>query len=315
MRHLNFSSRKTSTLICGPEDKYLRRACSLLNVDFKSQQGQIFVTGDVKDIELLEGTIRQLENLKEHGTHLQPKMLERGIGILKTDSEADLGAYFNDIILLCPGKPAVTPCTVGQRDYIATIRENDIVFGTGPAGTGKTFVAVAAAVAALKQGDIHKIIITRPAVEAGENLGFLPGDMDEKIAPYLRPILDALREMLPEKDLKRFMDDGTIEVCPLAFMRGRTFDNSYVLLDEAQNTTIEQMKMALTRLGDESKMLITGDPGQHDMAKVRGKSGLVHAMHILRNNPRIPVVKMTVLDVVRHPLVAEIIKAYEADGK
>jgi phosphate starvation-inducible PhoH-like protein len=206
----------------------------------------------------------------------------------------------------------VTPRTAGQRAYVDQLRRHDVVFGVGPAGTGKTYLAVAMAAAALLRGDVKRIVLTRPAVEAGEKLGFLPGDLAEKIDPYLRPLYDALFDVLGAERTARLLERQVIEVAPLAFMRGRTLAEAYVILDEAQNTTIEQMKMFLTRLGERSRMVVTGDPSQVDLPR-GAPSGLADALRVLDGVPTVAVARFTAADVVRHPLVADIIGAYERD--
>lgn len=235
------------------------------------------------------------------------------ISMIREDRAEELSALYSDCICLTSkGKP-VKARTVGQRKYVDAIKKNTLVFGVGPAGTGKTFLAVAMAVTALKQKQISRIILTRPAVEAGEKLGFLPGDLQSKIDPYLRPLYDALGELLGGEGAARNAEKGVIEVCPLAYMRGRTLDDAFIILDEAQNTTPEQMKMFLTRLGNNSKAVVTGDVTQIDLPKMC-KSGLVEAIDILQNIKDIEIFRFTRKDVVRHPLVQKIIEAYEIKG-
>lgn len=235
------------------------------------------------------------------------------ISMIREDRAEELSALYSDCICLTSkGKP-VKARTVGQRKYVDAIKKNTLVFGVGPAGTGKTFLAVAMAVTALKQKQISRIILTRPAVEAGEKLGFLPGDLQSKIDPYLRPLYDALGELLGGEGAARNAEKGVIEVCPLAYMRGRTLDDAFIILDEAQNTTPEQMKMFLTRLGNNSKAVVTGDVTQIDLPKMC-KSGLVEAIDILQNIKDIEIFRFTRKDVVRHPLVQKIIEAYEVKG-
>src|SRR5699024_234771 len=200
--------------------------------------------------------------------------------------------------------------TLGQKRYIDQIRAHDVTFGVGPAGTGKTFLAVVLAIAALKKGQVQKIILTRPAIEAGENLGFLPGDLKEKVDPYLRPVYDALYQIFGVEHTNRLMDRGVIEIAPLAYMRGRTLEDAFVILDEAQNTTVAEMKMFLTRLGYQSKMIVNGDISQIDLPR-GASSGLIHAKHILKDIPAIAFVSFDASDVVRHPVVAKIISAYD----
>jgi phosphate starvation-inducible PhoH-like protein len=232
----------------------------------------------------------------------------------KAKEGADLEGVLSDVIQVTHWGEEIRPKTLGQRRYVQAIEQNDIVFAIGPAGTGKTYLAVAEAVAHLKRGKAGRIILTRPAVEAGEELGFLPGDIQAKVNPYLRPLYDALYDMLSSEELARYRGDGRIEIAPLAFMRGRTLNNSFVILDEAQNTTHTQMKMFLTRLGFHSKVVVTGDITQIDLE--RGKSGLVEVQHILKGIEGIAFVYLDKSDVVRHQLVRRIIEAYElAEGK
>jgi phosphate starvation-inducible PhoH-like protein len=239
--------------------------------------------------------------------------VEYGLRILSADRNARLREIFLDTIYISAHKRTIAPKSIAQKDYIDAIRKNDIVFGIGPAGTGKTYLAMAMAVAALAKNEIMRIVLTRPAVEAGERLGFLPGDLAEKVNPYLRPLYDALNDMVDVDRARRYMERGTIEVAPLAFMRGRTLNDAFVILDEAQNTTHEQMKMFLTRLGYGSKAVITGDVTQTDLPAGRD-SGLVEAREILKDVSGIRFVAFTERDVVRHRLVQAIVAAYDRLG-
>ena len=222
--------------------------------------------------------------------------------------------YFNDTVLVAVDGTPIAPRSAGQKAYVSMLRRHDVCFGVGPAGTGKTYLAMAVAVAALQRGEVKKIVLTRPAVEAGEKLGFLPGDLNEKVDPYLRPLYDALGDMIPAERVQRLFERHTIEVAPLAFMRGRTLAGAYVILDEGQNTTREQMKMFLTRLGEGSRMVITGDITQVDLPR-RSDSGLIHALGVLERVNAIGVARLGSGDVVRHPLVAAIIDAYDASDR
>jgi phosphate starvation-inducible PhoH-like protein len=224
--------------------------------------------------------------------------------------EAKLRTLFTEPLVIATNRKTIVPKTVGQKQYLQAIMQNPVAFGIGPAGTGKTYLAMAAAVSALLKGQVQRIVLTRPAVEAGETLGFLPGDLREKILPYLRPLYDAMHDLLDPEDAARLAEKGVIEIAPLAYMRGRTLAGSYIILDEAQNTTPEQMMMFLTRLGDESRMIITGDNTQIDLPRSK-PSGLVQAPRILRNIPGLAFHHFTASDVVRHPLVQRIIDAYE----
>jgi phosphate starvation-inducible PhoH-like protein len=253
-----------------------------------------------------------LGRLAAEGRSIHPTDVRDGLRLLQQDPGLDLVAHFHDVVVLGVGRRPITARTRNQRIYVEALRRSDIVFGVGPAGTGKTYLAVAMAVARLRQGACKRIVLTRPAVEAGEKLGFLPGDLAEKVDPYLRPLFDALADMIEPADLERMMERGVIEVAPLAFMRGRTLNDACVLLDEAQNTTVEQMFMFLTRLGDRGRMIVTGDVSQVDLPRGR-RSGLAHALRVLGQVQHIDIVHLTDQDVVRHPLVAEIIRAYAAD--
>ena len=257
--------------------------------------------------------LRQIYDLIEAGQPIGAQDVRHCLGILAADPNASLIEYFEDTVMIGANNRRITPRSVGQRFYLHALRHRDIVFGVGPAGTGKTYLAVAVAAAALMRGEVRRIILTRPAVEAGEKLGFLPGDLNEKINPYLRPLFDALYDMFSMEKALRLIEKGQVEVVPLAFMRGRTLEDAFVILDEAQNTSIEQMKMFLTRLGHRSKCAITGDETQVDLP--RGvNSGLMHALAVLKHIEEIQICRFGVGDVVRHSLVAEIIKAYEASG-
>jgi phosphate starvation-inducible protein PhoH and related proteins len=254
--------------------------------------------------------LTELYGLIQRGHALTPSDVEHALRIVRTDPGSDLRSYFEDTILVnVDGRP-LSARSAGQRRYVDLLRQHHVVFGVGPAGTGKTYLAMAFAVAALKRGQVRRLILTRPAVEAGEKLGFLPGDLSEKVDPYLRPLYDALEDMMPVERLEKMLEKGVIEVAPLAFMRGRTLSHAFVVLDEAQNTTREQMKMFLTRLGEGSRMVITGDATQIDLPRKR-ESGLVHALEVLAGVSTIGVCRLTASDVVRHPLVTAIVEAYE----
>jgi len=283
-------------------------------VDIQQRGTQFWLTskgGSVDDAEL---ALRKLYALTQRGFSLHPRDVEHALRILGQQPDADLAAWFTDVVVMGIGRKPVVPRTPGQRAYVHAMREHDVVFGVGPAGTGKTFLAVAMAVAALGRGEIKRIILTRPAVEAGEKLGFLPGDVIDKVDPYLRPLYDSLAAMMPLDRVRRLMERQIIEVAPLAFMRGRTLSDAYVLLDEAQNTTRAQMRMFLTRLGEGSRMVINGDITQIDLPR-REQSGMVHALGVLEDVPQVGVVSFGPEDVIRHPMVAAIIRAYARDDR
>ncbi len=271
----------------------------------------IRVSGEPEQVEKAASAIRLLAELAEKGQHLTEQTV-RYVTSMVSDGETEaLHTFSNDGICMTTSGKVVRPKTVGQKKYVDAITKNTIVLGVGPAGTGKTYLAVALAVRAFKAHEVQKIILTRPAVEAGEKLGFLPGDLQDKVDPYLRPLYDALFDMFGADTFARHMEKNIIEVAPLAYMRGRTLDDAFIILDEAQNTTPEQIKMCLTRLGTNSKMVITGDITQIDLPEKR-KSGLIEAMKVLRHVEDIATIRFSEKDVVRHKIVQDIIKAYEA---
>ncbi len=270
----------------------------------------IVISGEEKNTELAEQVIKAMVHLADKGEEISEQSLNYFIDEAKADNIEDAQNVSDELICTTINGRSLRPKTLGQKKYIDAIRKNTIVFGVGPAGTGKTYLAMAMAITAFKNNEVGRIILTRPAIEAGENLGFLPGDMQQKVDPYLRPLYDALYEIMGAETFMRNMEKGAVEVAPLAYMRGRTLDNSYIVLDEAQNTTPEQMKMFLTRLGYGSKAIITGDITQIDLPKGKN-SGLVEAIKILAEVEDIEICRLTNKDVVRHPLVQSIINAYE----
>ncbi|MED5373601.1 MAG: PhoH family protein [Myxococcota bacterium] len=276
-----------------------------------SQRGtQVTVSGLDASTDLAADLVTQLYELALGGTTITTSLVEHATRLSRTDPEVRLDEVFNDVVYVARSRKPIFPRSLMQKRYVEAIRENDVVFGLGPAGTGKTYLAVTMAVAALASNQVKRIILCRPAVEAGEKLGFLPGDLEEKVNPYLRPLYDALNELLGQDKTVRLQERGTIEVAPLAFMRGRTLSQAFVILDEAQNTTQMQMKMLLTRLGVGSKAVITGDLSQIDLPP-REKSGLEQATRILTNVQGITSVEFSSKDVVRHRLVSDIIRAYD----
>jgi len=298
----------------GPQDKFLRLIEKETVSLIRSRDAEIYIEGPEEEVRSLQQLFETLIQLVQSGLQLSERDVRYALE-LSREMKADelLSLFKGEITHTFRGKPIV-PKTLGQRHYVTTIRKKDIVFGIGPAGTGKTYLAVMCAIAALKEGRVKRILLTRPAVEAGENLGFLPGDLQEKVDPYLRPLYDALNDALGVEGVAKAMERGQIEIAPLAYMRGRTLDDSFVILDEAQNTTPEQMKMFLTRLGFGSRMVITGDVTQIDLPKGK-KSGLMEAERILRAIEEIGIVYFTDQDVVRHALVQKIILAYNADSE
>ena len=285
-----------------------------LGVEFNTRGNVVTVQGEPGKVLLAERLVEELYGLLRDGYQLSPPDIDYAIRILSRDDDVHLADVFMDTLYVSYKKKRIGPKSVAQKRYIECIRANDIVFGIGPAGTGKTYLAMAAAVSALANKEVERIILTRPAVEAGEKLGFLPGDLVAKVDPYLRPLYDALHDMMDFERTENLLERGIIEVAPLAFMRGRTLNDSFVILDEAQNTTLEQMKMFLTRLGFGSKAVVTGDITQIDLPLAR-PSGLVEVQKILQKVSGIEFVNFSKADVVRHPLVQEVIKAFESVEK
>ncbi|WP_018886730.1 PhoH family protein [Paenibacillus massiliensis] len=294
----------------GPQDSFLKIIEGVTTAKIDSREQEIAIYGGVREVEMLGQLFDVLLQLIRNGYVLTERDMLYAVELAK-DHRADqlLDLFKGEITSTFRGKP-IRVKTIGQKHYVTTIKKRDVVFGIGPAGTGKTYLAVVLAVAALKEGSVKRIVLTRPAVEAGENLGFLPGDLQEKVDPYLRPLYDALYDVMGPDQTAKALERGLIEIAPLAYMRGRTLDDSFIILDEAQNTTPEQMKMFLTRLGFGSKMVITGDVTQIDLPRGK-KSGLVEAKSILSGIEEIGFVQFAEEDVVRHSLVQKIIVAYD----
>src|SRR6187402_1810297 len=311
MRKVAVPEAGMSTLF-GAYDDNLRQLESLLNVRIRTQGHELMVEGDAANTAKVARLVEQLGELIEEGHSISDKDVKTAAQLVAKDADVDLRDHFlKDGQLRTAGKRRITAKSANQRRYLEAIDQHDIVFGIGPAGTGKTYLAMAQAVTYLLAKKVSRIILARPAVEAGEKLGFLPGDLQEKVNPYLRPLYDALYDMLDVEKAERLLERGTIEVAPIAFMRGRTLNDAFVILDEAQNTTSEQMKMFLTRLGFGSKAVVTGDITQIDLPNAR-MSGLVEALKIVRDVEGIGFVYFDDKDVVRHKLVQQIVKAYEA---
>jgi phosphate starvation-inducible PhoH-like protein len=297
--------------LLGRNDDHLRTLEGELDVRIVARGHDITVKGDERQVRKAERALTQLADLVRSGAHLRAVEVRAAARMVSDDEEADIKAVFSDAIAVPSRKKWIAPKSLGQKRYVDAIRTHDMVFAIGPAGTGKSFLAVAMAVSALMKREVARIVLTRPAVEAGERLGFLPGDLYEKVHPYLRPLYDALYDMLESEKVAQLMEKGAIEVAPLAYMRGRTLNDAFIILDEAQNSTAEQMKMFLTRLGFNSKMVITGDITQVDLPASRG-SGLIEVQRILKGVPGIRFVYFDDTDVVRHHLVSSIIRAYDA---
>jgi phosphate starvation-inducible PhoH-like protein len=312
--HIDFQTSDEAIKLFGPHDAFLKVIEADTEVKIVSRGGEILVTGPSDQVDRTQELFRVLLTLIRQGLELNERDVVYAKRLSETDKADELLELYQEEVGITQKGQKIRVKTLGQRHYVTAIQKKDIVFGIGPAGTGKTFLAVVMAVMALKSNRVKRIVLTRPAVEAGENLGFLPGDLQEKVDPYLRPLYDSLYLMLGMEQVTKMMERGLIEVAPLAYMRGRTLEDAFVILDEAQNTTPEQMKMFLTRLGFGSKMVITGDVTQVDLP--RGKnSGLRVAERILENIPDIRFVYLKQADVVRHTLVQQIIEAYAEEDE
>ncbi len=307
---INIDRMEHAIALFGSFDENIRMIEEEFHVRVHARDSELKLSGEPEDIALAGKVIDNLLSLINRGEQLSEQNIRYCIAMTRDGSEEKLGALLSDCVCVtAKGKP-IKPRTLGQRRYCTAIEENTITVAVGPAGTGKTYLAVAMAVTAFRSKEVNRIILTRPAVEAGEKLGFLPGDLQSKVDPYLRPLYDALFDMLGAETFQKYLERGNIEVAPLAYMRGRTLDDSFIILDEAQNTTGEQMKMFLTRLGANSKMVITGDVTQIDLPS-GVRSGLKEAVKVLRGIKGIGELAFTEKDVVRHRLVQDIIKAYE----
>ena len=307
---INVDRMEQAVSLFGSFDENVKFIESEFDVEVISRGSELKIRGEAENVSLASRAIDGLLLLINKGEQLNEQNVRYVVSLVREGSDEKLSEINSDCVCIsAKGKP-IKAKTLGQKKYIDAIADNTIVFGIGPAGTGKTYLAVALAVRAFRAKEVNRIILTRPAVEAGEKLGFLPGDLQQKVDPYLRPLYDALWDMLGPENFQRYQERGSIEVAPLAYMRGRTLDDSFIILDEAQNTTAEQMKMFLTRLGFNSKMVITGDVTQIDLPDGK-KSGLVEVIKILKNVEDIKTVRFTEKDVVRHRLVQDIIKAYE----
>jgi len=311
---IDFPDNDKLKVLLGEQDKNRKVVEKLGRVKLNARGSTVSISGEAHDCNLVKNLLSQLYGIIEKGYPLYPNDVDYAHRILSRNSSADLEAIFLDTVFISSKKKMITPKSIAQKLYIDSIRKFDIVFGIGPAGTGKTYLAMAMAVGALLEKSVSRIILTRPAVEAGERLGFLPGDLSEKVNPYLRPVYDALYDMMDFERASALISKGIIEVAPLAFMRGRTLNDSFVILDEAQNTSSEQMKMFLTRLGFGSKAVITGDVTQTDLPPSK-VSGLIEVEDLLKGIEDIRFVYFSDIDVVRHRLVQDIIRAYNHLGR
>jgi phosphate starvation-inducible PhoH-like protein len=307
---LHFENARMAQQLFNHDPRNLDALEQQLGVKATAREGWIKLDGAAEAIERAKQLFVSLEGSLKAGAPVRNREFTHALNVVKHEGVSTLKDLMNDRVQTHERKPGVTAKTVGQKKYLEAIRHHDITFGIGPAGTGKTYLAVAMALSTLREGKVSRIILTRPAVEAGEALGFLPGDLYEKIMPYLRPLHDALQDMLPAEEIQKHTERNTIEIAPLAYMRGRTLNNAFIILDEAQNSTTEQMLMFLTRLGHGSKAVITGDETQIDLPAHK-HSGLLEAHRVLKHTEGIAVIELGKRDVVRHPLVQRIVSAYE----
>ena len=310
---LIFDDNQTAAALYGEGDRTLRILEQELGVDARARGNEVRLVGAEFEVGLAKKVLEELYGVLRGGNPVHARDVHQAVRMVTQQPDVDLAKVYEDVLTAVGGRRRIAAKNLAQKRYIEQILTRDVVMAIGPAGTGKTYLAMAMAIAALNRHEVARVVLTRPAVEAGEKLGFLPGSMAEKVNPYLRPLYDALNDMMPYEKATRLMDRGVIEVAPLAFMRGRTLNDSFVILDEAQNTTSEQMKMFLTRLGFDSKAVVTGDVTQIDLPTEK-RSGLVEAIEILKDVDGIGFMEFSDRDVVRHPLVQSIIRAYEKRG-
>lgn len=314
MKSIKFKNIALAQELCGEHNNYLDKICDAFKVNINTRGNTLLVDGNPTEVLLAETLIKELYHLLENNFSLEEADIDAAINTIKANNGTRLKEIFLTSVFKTVQNKTITPRNPSQQNYVKAIDKNDIILSIGPAGTGKTYLAMAMAMAAFSKGEVKRIVLTRPAVEAGEALGFLPGDLSEKITPYLRPLYDALYDMMDFEKARALIEQETIEIAPLAFMRGRTLNNAFIILDEAQNTTSEQMKMFLTRIGYGSKAIVTGDITQIDLPTGK-KSGLVEAQKILINIKGIKFIYFSKHDVVRHKLVSNIIDAYEKKQK
>ncbi len=308
---LSLENMETYMTLFGMNDRNMATLEQELNVHISLRDQELKVEGEEADVALAEQVIRKLIDLTRRGEPIDLSRIRYAVALARDGRLDEIEELLQDVVAITHRGRRIRCKTLGQKEYVSAVREGELTLAVGPAGTGKTYLAMALAVVALKNKEVERIVLTRPAVEAGERLGFLPGDMTQKVDPYLRPLYDALYEIMGVESYQRLLERGTLEVAPLAFMRGRTLSDAFIILDEAQNTTPEQMKMFLTRLGAGSRCIVTGDLSQIDLPKGK-KSGLMEAVQVLQGVEGIRIVELTAKDVVRHELVQKIVRAYEA---
>ena len=308
---LTLENMETYLSLFGMNDRNMAALEQELNVSVALRGQELHIQGDEGDVALAEQVIEKLIGMLRRGEYVDAARIRYAVTLAREGKLDQMEEILGDVVAITHRGRRIQCKTLGQREYVDAVRQNELTVAVGPAGTGKTYLAMALAVVALKNKEVERIVLTRPAVEAGERLGFLPGDMTQKVDPYLRPLYDALYEIMGVESYQRLTERGTLEVAPLAFMRGRTLADAFIILDEAQNTTTEQMKMFLTRMGAGSRCIVTGDISQIDLPKGR-KSGLVEAIDVLRDIPGVSIVELTARDVVRNDLVQRIVRAYEA---
>ncbi len=308
---LSLEHMESYRTLFGLNDRNMAALEQEMEVSVSLHGNELTVRGEAENVSLAEKVIETLIEMMRKGEMIDASRIRYAVALAREGRLDEISEILGDVVAITHRGRRIQCKTLGQKEYVAAVRKNELTLAVGPAGTGKTYLAMALAVVAMRNKEVERIVLTRPAVEAGEKLGFLPGDMTQKVDPYLRPLYDALYEMMGVESYQRMVERGTLEIAPLAFMRGRTLNDAFIILDEAQNTTPEQMKMFLTRLGAGSRCIVTGDVSQIDLPRGR-KSGLVEAMEVLKDVPGISIVPLTNKDVVRHELVQKIVRAYEA---
>ena len=308
---LSLENMETYLALFGMNDRNMAALEQEMEVSVSLHGNELTIRGEGENVSLAEQVIEKLIEMLKKGEMIDASRIRYAVALAREGRLEEISEILGDVVAITHRGKRIQCKTLGQKDYVAAVRKNELTLAVGPAGTGKTYLAMAMAVVAMRNKEVERIVLTRPAVEAGEKLGFLPGDMTQKVDPYLRPLYDALYEMMGVESYQRMVERGTLEIAPLAFMRGRTLNDAFIILDEAQNTTTEQMKMFLTRLGAGSRCIVTGDVSQIDLPRGK-KSGLIEAMEVLKDVSGISIVQLSNKDVVRHELVQKIVKAYEA---